>query len=92
VSDSKLRGPALIGAGAVVRDSFIGPYTSIGAGAVVIGVEVDNAMILAGAEVRYPGPRIEGSVIGERAVVSRTLSLPRAVHLRLPADSQVTLT
>lgn len=92
VSDSKLRGPVLIGARAVVRDSFIGPYTSIGAGAVVIGVEVDNAMILAGAELRYPGARLEASVIGERAVVSRTLSLPRAVHLRLPADSQVTLT
>ncbi len=92
VSHSKLRGPVLIGARAVVRDSFIGPYTSIGAGAVVIGAELDNAMILAGAEVRYPGPRLEASVIGERAVVSRTLSLPRAVHLRLPAGSQVTLT
>lgn len=91
VSHSKLRGPLLIGARAVVRDSFVGPYTSIGTGAVVVGAELDNAMVLAAAEVRYPGPRLEGSVIGERAVVSRTLSLPRAVHLRLPADSQVTL-
>jgi glucose-1-phosphate thymidylyltransferase len=88
---STVRGPAVIGAGALVEDSFIGPYTSIGSGANVVGTEMDNAMILAGAEVRYPGSRIEASVIGERAVVAGALSFPRAVHLRIGPGARVIL-
>jgi glucose-1-phosphate thymidylyltransferase len=91
VSRSTIRGPAVIGAEALVEDSFIGPYTSIGSAATVVGAEMDNAMILAGAEVRYPGSRLEASVIGERAVVSGTLSFPRAVHLRIGPDARVIL-
>jgi glucose-1-phosphate thymidylyltransferase len=91
VSRSTIRGPAVIGAEAVVQDSFVGPYTSIGSGVNVVGAEMDNVMILAGAEVRYPGARLEASVIGERAVVSGTLSFPRAVHLHIGPDARVVL-
>jgi glucose-1-phosphate thymidylyltransferase len=88
---STIRGPAVVGAGALVQDSFIGPYTSIGSGVKVVGAEIDNVVILDGAEVCYPGARLEASVIGERAVVSGTLSFPRAVHLHLGPDAQVIL-
>lgn len=91
VSRSTIRGPAVIGAEALVEDSFIGPYTSIGARSTVVGAEMDNAMILAGAEIRYPGSRLEASVIGERAVVAGTLSFPRAVHLRIGPEASVIL-
>ncbi len=43
------------------------------------------------AEVRHPGMRIEASIIGERASVSRKFELPKGLHLRLPPGSQVTL-
>jgi glucose-1-phosphate thymidylyltransferase len=91
VSNSTLSGPVVIDDDAVVEDSFVGPYTAIGRGAVVSGCELDNTMVLPFAEVRHPGLRIEASIIGERASVSRSFELPKGLHLRLAAGSRVTL-
>jgi glucose-1-phosphate thymidylyltransferase len=91
ISRSTLRGPIAIGEGAVVEDSFIGPYTAIGSGATVIGAEIDYTMVLADAEVRYPGYRLEASVIGERSVVRQSFGLPAGMHLRLGPGAHVTL-
>jgi glucose-1-phosphate thymidylyltransferase len=91
VSNSTLSGPVVIDDDAVVEDSFVGPYTAIGRGAVVTGSELDNTMVLPCAEVRHPGLRVEGSIIGEGASVSRSFELPKGLHLRLSAHSRVTL-
>lgn len=91
ISGCTLNGPLVIDDGAVVEDSFIGPYTAIGAGAIVSGADIDNSMVLAHAEVRHPGFRIEASIIGERASVIRSFELPTGLHVRLGPDSQVTL-
>ena len=91
VSRCTLHGPIVIDDDAVVEDSFVGPYTAISAGAVVVGAEIDNTMVLAGAEIQHPGARIEASIIGERAKVTRSFELPKGLHLRLGPDSQVTL-
>jgi glucose-1-phosphate thymidylyltransferase len=91
VSNSRLCGPIAIDDDAVVEDSFVGPYTAIGRGAVVRGTELDNTMILPFAEVLHPGVRIEASIIGERASISRSYELPKGLHLRLAAGSRVSL-
>jgi glucose-1-phosphate thymidylyltransferase len=91
VSNSKLSGPVVIDDDAIVEDSFVGPYTAIGRSAVVRGTELDNTMVLPYAEVLHPGVRIEASIIGERASVSRSYELPKGLHLRLAAGSRVTL-
>ena len=91
VSNSTLHGPVVIDDEAVIKDSFVGPYTAIGRGATVAGSELDNTMVLPFAEVRHPGLRIEGSIIGERSSVSRSFELPKGLHLRLPPGSRVTL-
>jgi glucose-1-phosphate thymidylyltransferase len=89
VSNCVLYGPISIDDRAVLEDSYVGPYTAIGAGAVLSGAEVDNAMILAGAEIRNPGHRIEASIVGERARVTRSFELPKGLHVRLGPDSSV---
>ena len=81
----------MIGAGAVVEDSFIGPYTAIGPGAVVMGAEIEYTMLLADAEVRYPRYPLQASVIGERAVVTQSFELPGGLHLELGPDARVIL-
>jgi glucose-1-phosphate thymidylyltransferase len=86
-----LHGPIVIDEFAVIEDSFVGPYSAIGAGAALRGAEIDNTMVLAGAEISHPGHRIEASIIGERASVVRSFSLPRGLHLRLEPHSRVTL-
>jgi glucose-1-phosphate thymidylyltransferase len=90
VSNSIIHGPVSIDDRAVVEDSFIGPYTSIGTDVILSGAEIDNSIVLTGAEIRHPGFRIEGSIIAERARVVRSFELPRGVHLRLGPDSRVT--
>jgi glucose-1-phosphate thymidylyltransferase len=91
LSGSILHGPVAVDDGAVIEDSFIGPYTAIGAGAILRGTEVDNTMVLAGAEISHPGQRIEASIIGERAAVVRSFGLPRGLHVRLEPHSRVIL-
>ncbi|MGH2914547.1 MAG: hypothetical protein ACRDMX_06135 [Solirubrobacteraceae bacterium] len=89
LSNCTVYGPACIGDGAVLEDSYIGPYTAIGAGAVLSGVEIDNSMVLTGAVLQHPGVRIESSIVGERARVGRSFQLPRGLRLRLGPDSEV---
>jgi glucose-1-phosphate thymidylyltransferase len=91
VSGCTLHGPVAVDEGAVIEDSYIGPFTAIGAGAVLSGTEIDNTMVLAGAEISHPGHRIEASIIGEGASVVRSFALPRGLHLRLEPHSRVTL-
>jgi glucose-1-phosphate thymidylyltransferase len=91
VQTSVVRGPTAIGARARVVDSFVGPYASIGEDAVIEGVEIENSIVLPGAVIRYPGARLEGSVIGRNARVSRGFDLPRATRLRVGSDAEVVL-
>jgi glucose-1-phosphate thymidylyltransferase len=91
VQSSILRGPSVIGPHAVLIDAFIGPYTSIGEGASVEGTELENCVILPGAVLKHPGIRLEGSVIGENARVSRGYGLPRAMRLWVGTDADISL-
>jgi hypothetical protein len=91
VSNCVIHGPVAIDDRAVVEDSYIGPYTAIGAGVILSGTEIDNSMVLAGAEIRHPGFRIEASIIGERSQITRSFQLPKGLHLRLGPDSQMLL-
>jgi glucose-1-phosphate thymidylyltransferase len=92
IVNSVLHGPVAIDDGSVIQDSFIGPYTAIGPGTTITGAEIDNSMVLAGAEISYPGFRIEGSIIHERCQITRGFDLPRGAHLRLPPGSRITFT
>jgi NDP-sugar pyrophosphorylase family protein len=91
LSDCVIQGPVTVAERAVIEDSFIGPYTAIGPDVILSGAEIDNSMVLAGAEVRHPGSRIEGSILGERSQIMRNFELPRGLHLTLGPDSRVTL-
>ncbi|HAU37817.1 MAG TPA: glucose-1-phosphate thymidylyltransferase [Phycisphaerales bacterium] len=64
VANSRIRGPAHIAAGAVVRDSYIGPYTSIGRDVQVLHSEVEYSILLDGSEVRDLPYRLDASVLG----------------------------
>ena len=91
LSECVIAGPVVIGERAVLEGSFVGPYTSIGAGAILRGAEIDNSIVLADAEIHHPGARLESCIIGERARVTRSFTLPRGIHLRLGPDAQVEL-
>ncbi len=91
VESSVIMGPAIIGPGALVIESYIGPYTSIGAQAHIEGAEVERSIILAGASIMHVGGRLVASVVGRDARVARDFSLPRAMRLTVGDGGEVVL-
>lgn len=91
VHSSVIVGPTVIGPGARIADSYIGPYTSIGERARVEGAEVERSIISPGASVMHIGGRLVASVVGRDARVFRDFSLPRALRLRVGDGTEVAL-
>jgi glucose-1-phosphate thymidylyltransferase len=91
VHSSVIVGPTVIGPGARITDSYIGPYTSIGERARVEGAEVERSIISPGASVMHVGGRLVASVVGRDARVFRDFSLPRALRLRVGDGTEVAL-
>lgn len=86
-----LRGPAVIGPGARITDAYVGPYSSIGARVVMEGVEIEHSIVLAEAELRFVGTRLESSVIGCGARVVRGFELPGGLRLSIGDGAEVVL-
>ncbi len=86
VERSMIRGPAIIGAGATIRDAYVGPYTSIGDNVVVEGSEVEYSVVMEGSEIREIRTRIESSLIGKNVRLIRGREMP-AVNRFVIGDS-----
>jgi glucose-1-phosphate thymidylyltransferase len=89
VSASVILGPSLIGPGARIADAYIGPYTTIGAGAVIENCEILRSIIGPGARITHVAGRIEGSTIGRDANIFRDFRLPRAMRLHVGEGVEV---
>ena len=88
---STVRGPAVIGRGARITDSYIGPYTAIGEDVVIDRSEIEHSIVLAGSEVRGLPGRVEASLIGKGVRISRTEALPRVFRFVVGDNSDITL-
>jgi glucose-1-phosphate thymidylyltransferase len=91
VTTSVIVGPVVVGEGAQVTNAYVGPYTSIGAGARIEGVEIERSIISPGASVMHVGGRLVSSLVGRGAHVFRDFSLPRAIRLRVGEGNEVAL-
>ena len=80
IVNSTIRGPVAIGANTRVVDSFIGPFSAVGADCEVLHSEIEHSVIMNGSRI-VDIPRLEDSLIGSDAVVSRSKRKPRAVRL-----------
>jgi glucose-1-phosphate thymidylyltransferase len=88
---STVRGPAIIGKGALIENAYIGPFTSIGDGVMVRGSEVEHSILLEGARVSDIGGRIESSLVGRNVSIYRTTAKPRSFNFMLGDRSEVGL-
>jgi glucose-1-phosphate thymidylyltransferase len=91
VQSSTIVGPAIVGPNALVLGSYIGPYTSIGAGVHIEGAEIERSVILPGARISHIGGRLAGSVVGRDARIFRDFSLPRALRMNVGDGGEVAL-
>jgi glucose-1-phosphate thymidylyltransferase len=63
IIQSQVRGPAIIGTDALVQQSYIGPYTSLGARCIVKNSEVEYGIICPGTQILDAHVRIERSLL-----------------------------
>jgi glucose-1-phosphate thymidylyltransferase len=91
IVNSTVRGPAIIGAGSRVVDSYIGPFTALGPDCEITHSEIDHSVILEGSRITDAGDRIVDSLIGRHASVFRSGQRPKATRLMLGDDSLVDL-
>ena len=88
VVNSTLRGPLVIGRDTVIENSFIGPFSAIGNGCEVRHSEIEHSVIMDGSRI-HDIQRLEDSLIGKEAVLSRTQVRPRALRLMVGDHCQV---
>ena len=90
IERSTVRGPAIIGRDTVVRDTYVGPFTSIYFGCTLEDTEIEHSIVLEESTIRGVG-RIEDSLIGKQVEVVPSSALPRAHRLMLGDHSRVSI-
>ncbi|MBI2369608.1 MAG: glucose-1-phosphate thymidylyltransferase [Deltaproteobacteria bacterium] len=91
ILNSTVRGPAIIGQGSIIRNSFIGPFTSVGPGCRIENCEIEHSIVLEGSRILDLGTRIVDSLIGKDVEVTRHHRRPQAYRLMLGDASRVGL-
>jgi glucose-1-phosphate thymidylyltransferase len=91
VESSVIRGPVWIGADAEVVNAFVGPFTAIGSRVRIEGAEIENSVVLEGSTISNVSGRLDSSVIGPHATVTKDFRLPRGTRLEVGAGARVSL-
>ncbi|MFG2652906.1 glucose-1-phosphate thymidylyltransferase [Streptomyces sp. NPDC048436] len=88
VRRSRVVGPAIIGRGTVVSDSYIGAYTSVSEYCHIENSEIEFSIVLRDSSIKGVG-RIEASLIGRSVMVTPAPAVPHAHRLLLGDHSKV---
>lgn len=86
-----LRGPLVIGENCVIRDSYIGPFTTVGNRVELYNAEVERSIIFDDADI-HTNARIVDSLIGANStIISSHQSLPSGHKLIIGSNSMIEL-
>jgi glucose-1-phosphate thymidylyltransferase len=88
IINSTVRGPAIIGERTIVRDSYIGPYTSVYYDCEVINSEIEHSIVLEQSSITDI-PRLTDSLIGKEVKVRRSNARPRSNRLMVGDHSVI---
>jgi glucose-1-phosphate thymidylyltransferase len=90
IINSNIRGPAIIGENTVIKNSYIGPFTSVYYGVVVTNSEIEHSIILENSKISDIS-RVEESLVGKGVEISKTDVKPRAYRLMCGDNSKISL-
>jgi glucose-1-phosphate thymidylyltransferase len=88
---TSVRGPAIVGAGADLRDCYVGPYTAIGENCRIVNAEVEHSILLAGSSVCDLDGRMESSLLGRNVTIRRGDRQPRAYRFMVGDNSDISI-
>lgn len=83
IISSTVRGPAIIGGGSKIINSYIGPFTSIARDVRIENSEIEHSIVLEGSSIIGINKRIEDSLIGKNVEVRKSELKPKAYRLML---------
>ncbi|MEW6364450.1 MAG: glucose-1-phosphate thymidylyltransferase [Acidobacteriota bacterium] len=89
VEESVVRGPVIIGRDAHVHHSYVGPFTSLGAGVRIVHSEIEHSIVMEGSAIESIGSRIESSLIGRNVRIYKHPMKPRAWRFNIGDNSEV---
>ncbi len=89
IVNSVIRGPVVIGNDAVIEDSYIGPFTSVGDRVRIARCEVENSIVMEDAVLEGVARRIDESLIGSDSKVLGRTQPPQSVKLWIGDHSQL---
>lgn len=89
IENSVVRGPAIIGERAIIRNAYIGPFTSIYHDAIIESSEVEYSIVLEHSKIIHVRGRIQESLIGRYAEVVTSAIKPQGHKLMLGDHSRV---
>ncbi|OIP27422.1 MAG: glucose-1-phosphate thymidylyltransferase [Chloroflexi bacterium CG_4_9_14_3_um_filter_45_9] len=90
IGNSTIRGPVSIAENCQIRSSFIGPFTSIGAGTVIQNSSIEHSVILQDCHI-INIERLADSIIGKGTEVIKEEQTFKALRLFLGDDAKVEL-
>ncbi len=91
VEGSTVSGPAIIGEGSVVRDAYIGPFTSIGHRCTVAECEIAGSVVMDGTVIERLSHRVDHSLIGRNVELRGDGRRPQGYELVLGDYSRARL-
>ncbi len=90
VINSTIKGPCIIGKSARIESAYIGPYTAIGKGCVIVETEIEDSVILDESIIENAG-RIVESLIGRGVRIRRGNSKPSGHRFVVGDNSELVL-
>jgi len=91
VMSSVVRGPVIVGRGSFIKNSYIGPYTSIGEDVIVENCEIENSIIMDKCSLSDVKYRLDSSILGKSVSMRGVKSKPSSMSLILGDLSSVNL-
>jgi glucose-1-phosphate thymidylyltransferase len=90
IVNSRILGPAIIGTGTRVENSYVGPFSSVASDCEIVDSELEHSVVLTRSHI-VDVPRLTDSLIGRDVELTRSTRRPRALRLMLGDHSVVEL-
>jgi len=89
IVDSNIRGPVVIGDNVKIEGAYIGPYTAVGDGCIIINSEIEYSILMNNCSIQNISRRIEASLLGGDVQLLKSESKPVTHRFILGDQSRV---